>query len=69
MKDQFFTKESCDRCNSKLGTRTMSWFNEDTICMECSSKEDEIKKSLPDGGKSYEGCGYLPDITKQEATK
>jgi hypothetical protein len=44
----------------------MSWFNDETICMDCSAKEDEIKNTLPDNGKSLEGCGYLPSIQKQE---
>ena len=66
MNDQFFTKETCDRCGAKIGTRTMSWFNDDTICLPCSDKESEIKKQLPDGGRSFEGCGYLPDINIQE---
>jgi hypothetical protein len=41
----------------------MSWFNNDTICMHCKDKETEIRKTLPDHGKSYEGCGYVPVIT------
>jgi hypothetical protein len=61
--DTFFTKTNCDRCNQPLEVRTMSWFTTETICMECSKKEDEIKtklkqKNLPDA----EGCGFIPTI-------
>ena len=69
MKDKFFTKTKCDRCGGKLNDRTMSWFTSETICMECSLNEDEIKKSLSDGGKNFEGCGYLPNINKQEVDR
>jgi len=34
--------------------------------MDCSSKEDEIKKGLPDGGKNFEGCGLFTGNNKQE---
>ncbi|TAL67459.1 MAG: gamma-glutamylcyclotransferase [Bacteroidetes bacterium] len=69
MEDKFFSKKYCDRCGNVLDARTMSWFNDDTICMNCSDKESAIKKKLQDGGKSYEGCGYIPDVNKQEAIK
>jgi len=35
----FFTKKNCDRCYGDLKTRTMSWLNEDVICMDCSKEE------------------------------
>ena len=62
MEDKFFTQSQCDRCGNTLFARTMSWFTNETLCLDCSLKEDEIKKHLPDGGKSFEGCGYLPTI-------
>lgn len=65
MKDEFFNKKNCDRCGSELKTRAMSWFTDLTICMDCSSKEDEIKKNLSDNGRSFEGCGYLPTINDE----
>lgn len=65
MNDEFFSKKKCDRCSSELNTRTMSWFTEETICMDCSSKEDVIKKNLSDKGSSFEGCGYLPTINDE----
>lgn len=63
MTDDFFTKYLCDRCNGPMPIRTMSWFNNDTICMHCKNKETELRKTLPEHGKSYEGCGYVPVIT------
>ena len=58
--DTFFTQQNCDRCNSPLKVRIMSWFTNETICLECSGKEKEIRSTLPDHGKDYEGCGYVP---------
>lgn len=44
----------------------MSWFTEETICMTCSGKEAEIKKTLRAKGidGAMEGCGYIPDPDK-----
>ena len=40
--DRFFTTKVCDRCGRPLdGGRTMSMFNEQTICMDCADKERE----------------------------
>lgn len=40
MMDDFFRKTRCDRCRGQLvDGRTMSRFNEDTICMECAEAE------------------------------
>lgn len=40
MADQFFTKTSCDRCGESLaGGRTMSIYNEETICLKCAEAE------------------------------
>lgn len=63
--DSFFRKEHCDRCGKKLDGRTMSWFNSETICLECSAEEDKIKQRLRERGRNpsvYEGCGYIPTI-------
>lgn len=40
----------------------MSWFTDKTICMKCSEDEKILKSKLPDGGRYYEGCGYVPSI-------
>ena len=60
--DRFFTDENCDRCKNSLESgRTMSWFTEEAICMDCSSKERELRGTLPKNGFDYEGCGYIPE--------
>jgi hypothetical protein len=61
--DKFFSQTKCDRCGGNLSSRTMSWFTTETICIDkCAKEEREIKNHLPDGGKNYEGCGYLPKL-------
>lgn len=64
MSKNFFDQTSCDRCNGELKVRICSWFTEETICMECSKKEAEIKRALRQNGinDAMEGCGYIPDI-------
>ena len=59
--DEFFNQKNCDRCGKQLVVRTMSWFNSQTICMDCAKAETELKAALPNGGRNHEGCGYLPD--------
>ena len=49
--DRLFDATTCERCGKPLGGRTTSWFTEETICMECSYKEDEIKRKLRSEGK------------------
>ena len=40
--DDFLTKNKCDRCHQDFnGCRTMSMFNEQTICMTCKEKEQQ----------------------------
>lgn len=62
MSDTFFSKHSCDRCSRPLRARIMSWFTKETICLPCSSKEQEIKNKLRAKGiqDALEGCGYIP---------
>ncbi len=59
--DTFFTQDNCDRCGGRLTARTMSWFNDQTICLACSRKEDEIKRALKDPSR-FEGCGFVPMV-------
>jgi hypothetical protein len=62
-KDTFFSQSNCDRCGSKLVARITSWFTTETICLDCSAKEDKIKEMLKGQGKNpsdFEGCGYIP---------
>jgi len=64
--DPFFAANKCARCPNELIARIMSWFNNDTICLECSAKEGGIKKALRAKGidGAMEGCGYVPDPEK-----
>jgi hypothetical protein len=68
MPDTFFIQSNCDRCSNDLkGGRIMSWFNNDTICMECKEIENELCNLIVEQGKSkssFEGIGHLP--TKEE---
>ena len=63
--DKFFKKTKCDRCEKPLSVRTMSWFNEETICMDCCDKEKILLKNLRELGDatSYEGCGFIPALS------
>ena len=63
-------RTNCERCGSPThGMTIMSWFTEEVICMDCSHKEDTIKKELRLQGKSdHEGCGYIPKVEKLEKT-
>ena len=63
--NDFFTLRECPRCRGSLKVRTMSWFVNQTICGECSAKEDELKKKLRNKGQDpdeLEGCGYMPTV-------
>ena len=64
--DTFFTQTNCDRCKKSLQDgRITSWFNEETICLECSDKERKYKQKLRDNGidpSNLEGIGYVPTI-------
>ena len=40
--------EHCDRCRARTNITTMSWFNTDVICLECS----EAEKAHPDYDKA-----------------
>ena len=65
--DKFFNQTHCDRCDAPLSSRIMSWFNNDTICVDkCKKAEDELKAKLPGGGRTYEGCGYIPKVSEEE---
>lgn len=63
--DYFWTVDHCQRCGkSPLIARIMSWFTDATICLDCASKEDEIKCKLRAKGidDAMEGCGYIPEV-------
>lgn len=67
--DKFFTKTHCDRCSNDLSSRIMSWFTDNVICMDCSEKETKIRNRLPDHGRMFEGCGFIPSANVGEESK
>ena len=69
MTDPFFTQKICSRCTSHLGTRTMSWFTDEAICMDCAGDENEIKNRLRAKGikDAMEGCGFVPNPDEVKA--
>jgi hypothetical protein len=69
--DPFFTQDNCDRCHKSFSypggsSRIMSWFTNETICNDCSTKEREIKAALHAKGikDAMEGCGFIPEKGK-----
>lgn len=63
MKDRLFNATNCERCGADLRStsRMTSWFTEETICLTCSSKEDQTKQRLhKEGLDDMEGCGFIP---------
>jgi hypothetical protein len=62
---------TCDRCGDDKGATTMSYFNEDTICMECKKQErahPDFKKArdaehaeVSRGNYNFEGVGLPSD--------
>ncbi|MBQ2670598.1 MAG: gamma-glutamylcyclotransferase [Alphaproteobacteria bacterium] len=72
--DDFFTKTLCDRCHKPFGgTRIMSMYNTDCICMVCKEAEtkradyklaqDADMKEIRNGNYNYQGIGYKEEIT------
>lgn len=60
--DKFFQKENCDRCHGELKVRTTSWFNRDTICLNCSLWEDKIIRNCETSKSDLEGIGNIPEV-------
>ena len=65
----FFIQKSCDRCGASLEAgRTMSFFTKETLCLECSKKEDEIRQKIreqdgdPNADLKYENIGIVPKV-------
>ena len=58
----------CHRCGKEANTYTMSWFNQEYICMECNDKEEahpdiELAKDVEvahvkAGNFNYPGIGF-----------
>ncbi len=67
----YFIQSTCDRCEAELTEgRMMSFFSNETICLECARKEEEIRvKMRLEGGEKadlgYQGCGF-PQRTEWE---
>jgi hypothetical protein len=64
----YFIQPYCDRCEESLSEdRRMSFFNKETICLDCFKKEEEIRtKIIEDVGEEadleYDGCGFVPRV-------
>ena len=69
MADNFFSLTKCERCGRSLRVRTMSWFQDITICGDCSINETALRKKMREQGDdpdALEGCGYLPELKSKE---
>ena len=60
MENEIDMSGPCHRCNRETNVTTMSWFTEEVICMDCKKEEKNLRSKLPESGRSYEGCGYIP---------
>lgn len=63
--DTFFQQSYCDRCRGDLRVRKMSWFNQETICLNCSKWEDKIIEHLSTPKSELEAVGFVPDVPFQ----
>ncbi len=56
--DNFFNIKNCERCGCELNGRTMSWFNNQTICTDkCGTEETQLKAKLRETrGMDFEGA-------------
>jgi len=62
----------CDRCFKDVTVHSMSYFNTDTICMECKAKErahpdfqkaiDRENEEVKKGNFGYPGIGKPNDL-------
>lgn len=58
----------CQRCGKKTSSHTMSWFNTQLICLECSDKErqhpeffravEADHEAMRRGDYNFPGIGY-----------
>lgn len=66
--DGFFTRKTCERCGASLaGGRTMSMYNEQTICMACADAErrrpdyeaarEAERAAVKAGDRNFKGVG------------
>jgi hypothetical protein len=76
--DAFFHAPRCDRCGALARATTMSYFNTDTICMDCRTRERAHPKfeeardaeiaACKGGNFNFPGIG-LPDDLKTTTRK
>jgi hypothetical protein len=69
----------CDRCGQETQSWTGSYFNTDTICMECDDRERahprfaEAKRIEKEqtlrGNYNFKGIGLPPDLRKTKENK
>jgi len=53
---QMLGGETCQRCNNKSSSHTMSMFNTDIICMECKQSEMKLPEYEAARQKETEEC-------------
>jgi hypothetical protein len=61
--DGILRDDRCERCSRLIAVRTVSYFNEQTICLGCHGEERELLARLRSRGvdpATLAGCGYLP---------
>jgi hypothetical protein len=67
-----FIQSYCDRCDEDLSEgRAMSFFMNETICMDCLRKEEETRAKIReilgmDSDLEYQGCGFIPSTRGRE---
>lgn len=55
--------DRCERCSRLMAVRTVSYFNEESICMRCLAEERALRARLSNRGidpATLAGCGFLP---------
>ena len=66
-----FIQSFCDRCDEDLsGGRAMSFFMNETICLNCLQKEGETRAKIreilgADADLEYQGCGFIPSTSER----
>ena len=65
-------ESTCDRCKRKMTAWTTSWFNTETICLDCSLKEEAHPRfreaqqaemqAIRDGNMNFAGIGLPLDL-------
>jgi hypothetical protein len=61
--DGILRDDRCERCSRLIAVRTVSYFTEETICLECLGRERALMARLRDRGVdpgTLASCGYLP---------